>query len=465
LNNYLQSPHRFKGKLRLFATVLVLLAAILACNAPGLGGSAEVITATPPPTLTPTATPEDGEGSGEEEEDSDMGQGMDEDMFEETMDDVQSSGSGLNAGFVSDITIEDGSKYNPDSAIRKTWRITNNGSSAWPQGTQLVFTRGAQMSGPSAVNVPIAQPGGTVDISVDIVTPSASGAYRGFWQMRSPNGQLFGTEFFVDLVVLSGGSNENTNTNQNSNQNTNDNSSGGPADLLISELGYNTDRFYQQEEFSMRVVIKNDGGTASGGFEVYLDIEDGDDLDQDFPSIEPGQTAEYTFKLEFANDGNFDVEIRVDNDDDVTEGNEDNNSRDEELEIRAATLVKFGTFDLAPNTCAEFDSVGGQTACNGSADVEWQVDDDNDDDESNDTRTWDAANGAEYRGVGTFRPSIEVCREANKSGSDIDASPGDNDLPDGTYLCVETSSGNIGWVYIRDYGETLDIEFRVWDIG
>jgi hypothetical protein len=48
---------------------------------------------------------------------------------------------------------------------------------------------GAPAASPLPADIP---PGGTVDISINMVAPSIPGFYRGYWMFRNANGALFG---------------------------------------------------------------------------------------------------------------------------------------------------------------------------------------------------------------------------------------------------------------------------------
>ena len=97
------------------------------------------------------------------------------------------------ANFISDVTVPDGTKFNPNTAFTKTWRLKNVGTCTWTTSYAAVFDSGSQMSAPAVVsltqNVP---PGGTVDISVPMTAPATNGTYRGDWKLRNASGVIFG---------------------------------------------------------------------------------------------------------------------------------------------------------------------------------------------------------------------------------------------------------------------------------
>jgi hypothetical protein len=112
------------------------------------------------------------------------------------------------AAFVSDVTIPDQTHLAPGAAFIKTWRLRNAGTCTWDTTYALVFARGDSLGGPSAAALPGPIPlGSTVDVSVGLSAPAATGIYRGFWQLRNGAGQMFGIgndgqqPFWVHIVV------------------------------------------------------------------------------------------------------------------------------------------------------------------------------------------------------------------------------------------------------------------------
>lgn len=97
------------------------------------------------------------------------------------------------ASFVKDVSIPDWTELTPGTSFTKTWRIKNTGSCTWTTAYDLVFTNGNAMNAPAYV--PLAgsvAPGQTIDISVNMKAPEASGDYSGFWMLRNQNDALFG---------------------------------------------------------------------------------------------------------------------------------------------------------------------------------------------------------------------------------------------------------------------------------
>ena len=98
------------------------------------------------------------------------------------------------AGFITDVTIPDGTIFSPGASFTKTWRLRNIGSCSWTPSYSLSFVSGEKMGGAELIALPrIILPGETVDLSVNLVAPGTPGIYRGDWQLRNSSGRLFGT--------------------------------------------------------------------------------------------------------------------------------------------------------------------------------------------------------------------------------------------------------------------------------
>ncbi len=97
------------------------------------------------------------------------------------------------ASFVADITVPDGTLFSPGAAFTKTWRLKNSGGCGWTTAYKFFFYSGEQMSAPTSINLPHAvSPGETVDLTVNMVAPTAAGRYRGNWVLSNASGALFG---------------------------------------------------------------------------------------------------------------------------------------------------------------------------------------------------------------------------------------------------------------------------------
>jgi hypothetical protein len=107
------------------------------------------------------------------------------------------------AEFSTDVTIPDGTDFDPGAGFTKVWQLRNTGTNTWTPQYSLAFLTGEQMSALGEVllsgNVP---PGETVEVSVDLVAPQTVGTYTGFWKMRNPAGEFFEYAVFVQIDVV-----------------------------------------------------------------------------------------------------------------------------------------------------------------------------------------------------------------------------------------------------------------------
>ncbi|UCC65012.1 MAG: hypothetical protein JSV36_08235, partial [Anaerolineae bacterium] len=106
------------------------------------------------------------------------------------------------------MTVPDNAGFLPGQSFVKTWRLLNSGTCTWTADYALVLVSGNSMGGPGIVPLPgSVAPGSTVDLSVSLTAPPAPGTYRGYWQLRSAEGRLFGVTggmgpaFWVQIVV------------------------------------------------------------------------------------------------------------------------------------------------------------------------------------------------------------------------------------------------------------------------
>lgn len=114
------------------------------------------------------------------------------------------------AQFVADVTVPDGTTFNPGATFTKTWRLKNVGTCTWTTSYALVFDSGAKLGGPDSVNLPKSvSPGQTVDLTLTLTAPGTAGSYQGFWKFQNASGIRFGisadgTKSWWVLIKVSG---------------------------------------------------------------------------------------------------------------------------------------------------------------------------------------------------------------------------------------------------------------------
>lgn len=105
------------------------------------------------------------------------------------------------AVYIADVTVPDGTVLAPGATRTKTWRVKNTGTCTWGTGYQFAFISGDAMSTQRVMSVPTVAPGATVDLSVPLSAPTNPGSHTGGWQMRAPDGSLFGVMVTVKISV------------------------------------------------------------------------------------------------------------------------------------------------------------------------------------------------------------------------------------------------------------------------
>ncbi len=92
-----------------------------------------------------------------------------------------------------DLTIPDGKIVQPGESFSKTWRLVNAGACAWDPGYAVIFFSGEQMSAPGSQYLhESVEPGGSIDVTVDMVAPLKPGTYQSNWMLSDEDTNLFG---------------------------------------------------------------------------------------------------------------------------------------------------------------------------------------------------------------------------------------------------------------------------------
>jgi hypothetical protein len=114
------------------------------------------------------------------------------------------------AQFVADVTVPDGTRYDPGATFTKTWKLRNVGTCTWTNSYTMFFESGTQMGSTASVNIPTnTAPNATVDVSVNMTAPSTAGFYRGYWKFKNASGVAFGigrnanSPWWVEINVTS----------------------------------------------------------------------------------------------------------------------------------------------------------------------------------------------------------------------------------------------------------------------
>ena len=109
--------------------------------------------------------------------------------------------SANDAMFITDLTIPDFTKLEPDEPISKLWQIRNTGTCSWGPGYTVVFKEGHAMTAKLEHALYPAQPDANAIIQIDMTTPSSPGDYQGYWLLYDPDGIMFGHKLFIKITV------------------------------------------------------------------------------------------------------------------------------------------------------------------------------------------------------------------------------------------------------------------------
>ncbi len=112
------------------------------------------------------------------------------------------------AALVADLTIPNGTAVIPGTHFVKSWRLLNVGSCTWSPDYRIVWVSGDWLGGPTysviLVSVP---PGQTIDLSLQLTAPSATGIYRANYKLADASGNQFGigasnAPFYVQISII-----------------------------------------------------------------------------------------------------------------------------------------------------------------------------------------------------------------------------------------------------------------------
>jgi hypothetical protein len=165
------------------------------------------------------------------------------------------------AQFIKDVSIPDGTEFEPNATFTKTWQLKNIGACTW-SGYSLVFDAGDAMGGPASTPIGSVAPNQEVNLSVNLKAPSSDGSYRGYWRIKNSAGVLIpvsngyqNTSFFVDIKVKSPIP-------------TATNTVAPKADLIINLLELTPSTPTQGNSVTVKVQVYNQGNAAAGAFQV-----------------------------------------------------------------------------------------------------------------------------------------------------------------------------------------------------
>lgn len=107
------------------------------------------------------------------------------------------------AKFVADVTVPDWTVFAPNAPFTKTWRLMNVGTCTWTTSYTLVFFSGNQMGAAEINPLPASvAPGGTIDLSLNLIAPSTPNSYLSSWILKSDKKVNFGVGANYDKAIF-----------------------------------------------------------------------------------------------------------------------------------------------------------------------------------------------------------------------------------------------------------------------
>jgi hypothetical protein len=192
---------KMKKRRRLLLTSLVALAVAMSCG-PDLPATT-VAPATPSNTPIPlVATSTDTEGPAEATSTTEPAGPT------ATETDVPCT---PDSAFGTDLNLPDGTLVSPGETVTKSWQISNDGDCTWDSSyTWDQIDASGNLFRGVPLSIPVSSvvaPGGTLNISVSVrLDPGATlgERYTATFQLRSPDGVLFGTHPFARVYAVNG---------------------------------------------------------------------------------------------------------------------------------------------------------------------------------------------------------------------------------------------------------------------
>jgi uncharacterized protein YkwD len=96
------------------------------------------------------------------------------------------------AAFFKDVTVEDYTFFNQKESFVKTWQVRNEGTCTWSPAYTINFDSGFTLEAPQTSPLPVAAPGQTVEISLQMTAPERGGQYISRWRFKNEDGEVFG---------------------------------------------------------------------------------------------------------------------------------------------------------------------------------------------------------------------------------------------------------------------------------
>jgi hypothetical protein len=106
-----------------------------------------------------------------------------------------------NAVFLEDLSIPDQTVVEAGESLDKRWSVQNNGSCDWGPGYRLIHVSSNAFQATDEIALYPASAGSVAVWQVQLIAPFEPGDHISIWQARSPEGDLFGEQVYLWVVV------------------------------------------------------------------------------------------------------------------------------------------------------------------------------------------------------------------------------------------------------------------------
>jgi hypothetical protein len=103
--------------------------------------------------------------------------------------------------FLEDITYPDNTEVPPGALVEKIWLVQNSGTCNWDSYYRVRFVEGAVMQAGMEQALFPARSGGEARIEITFIAPDQTGINYSTWQAYTPDGEPFGDQFYIQIVV------------------------------------------------------------------------------------------------------------------------------------------------------------------------------------------------------------------------------------------------------------------------
>lgn len=106
-----------------------------------------------------------------------------------------------NLRFISDVTYPDNTVVAPGQKIEKIWLVQNIGTCNWEADYTVRNMGGPPLGSSTIVALYPVRSGGEYELTINFTAPTDEGAHASRWQAHGPEGEPFGQEFYILIIV------------------------------------------------------------------------------------------------------------------------------------------------------------------------------------------------------------------------------------------------------------------------